>query len=207
MKLRQGADAILVGINTILADDPSLTFRASKVSKSKNAKNLRRIILDSLARTPLNSKIVSDEFANFTTIVISKNAPKNRVVALAKKAHVIVTPVKKLQIANRKSQIDLRWLLKKLGAENVTSLLIEGGGEANASFFARRICAACRFFLRAENSGRTRLAQRRRGRWREKSGGRDSIARRGMERNRRGFAADGTGRSNTARRSLTPPLK
>jgi diaminohydroxyphosphoribosylaminopyrimidine deaminase/5-amino-6-(5-phosphoribosylamino)uracil reductase len=146
MKLRQGADAILVGINTILADDPSLTFRASKVSKSKNAKNLRRIILDSLARTPLNAKIVSDEFENFTTIVVSKNAPKNRVVTLAKKAHVIVTPVKKLQIANRKSQIDLRWLLKKLGAENVTSLLIEGGGEANASFLLGGFAQRAAFF-------------------------------------------------------------
>src|SRR5208282_2579759 len=46
MKLRQGANAILVGVNTILADNPSLTFRSK--AKSKNQKPLRRIILDSM---------------------------------------------------------------------------------------------------------------------------------------------------------------
>src|SRR5271155_4179079 len=53
MKLRQGADAILAGINTILADNPSLTVRGSgfRVRRSK----LRRIILDSMARTPLSA--------------------------------------------------------------------------------------------------------------------------------------------------------
>jgi diaminohydroxyphosphoribosylaminopyrimidine deaminase / 5-amino-6-(5-phosphoribosylamino)uracil reductase len=128
MKLRQGSDAILVGINTILADDPSLTFREQK------QKLLRRIVLDSTARTPLMAKVVSDEFAELTTIVASKSAPKNRVSALAKKVNVIVAPTAdpKLQIQN--SKLDLRWLLKKLGAENVTSLLVEGGGEVNASF-------------------------------------------------------------------------
>jgi diaminohydroxyphosphoribosylaminopyrimidine deaminase / 5-amino-6-(5-phosphoribosylamino)uracil reductase len=132
MKLRQGSDAILAGVNTILADNPSLTFRGSK-SKTPA---LRRIILDSMARTPLNSKIVSDEFAKLTTIVISKYAPKNRAAKLAKRVNVLVAPA-----CNGK--VDLRWLLKKLGSENVTSLLVEGGGEVNASFllggFAQRV--------------------------------------------------------------------
>jgi len=145
MKLRQGSDAILAGINTILADDPSLTAISQKLAVRSQNKNLRlrRIILDSLARTPLSAKVVSDEHATLTTIVVSKRAPKNRAAALAKKVKVIVAPGKKSQVANRKSQIDLRWLLKKLGAENVASLLVEGGGEVNASFllggFAQRV--------------------------------------------------------------------
>ena len=138
MQLRRNNDAILVGINTILADNPSLTARGP----NKNPR-LRRIILDSLARTPLDAKVVSDEFAALTTIVVSQAAPKNRVASLAKLANVLIAPTKKSRIANRESQIDLRWLLKKLGAENVTGLLVEGGGEVNASFllggFARRI--------------------------------------------------------------------
>jgi diaminohydroxyphosphoribosylaminopyrimidine deaminase/5-amino-6-(5-phosphoribosylamino)uracil reductase len=144
MKLRQGADAILVGINTILADNPSLTVRGSgfRVQGSK----LRRIVLDSLARTPLNAKVVSDEHAGLTTIVVSKNAPKGRVAALSKKANVLVAPIQKSQIANRKSQIDLRWLLKKLGAENVTNLLVEGGGEVNASFLLGGFANQVAFF-------------------------------------------------------------
>jgi diaminohydroxyphosphoribosylaminopyrimidine deaminase/5-amino-6-(5-phosphoribosylamino)uracil reductase len=135
MKLRQGADAILVGINTILADDPSLTARTKiENGRWKIAKPIRRIVLDSLARTPLKAKVVSDEFTALTTIVVSKHAPKNRVVTLAKRANVLVAPLAKPAIGNRQSAIDLSWLLKKLGSENVASLLVEGGGEVNASF-------------------------------------------------------------------------
>jgi diaminohydroxyphosphoribosylaminopyrimidine deaminase/5-amino-6-(5-phosphoribosylamino)uracil reductase len=142
MKLRQASDAILVGINTILADDPSLTFRKRKAESGKR-KQLRRIVLDSRARTPLDAKVVSDEFAALTTIVVGKLAPKKRVAALAKKTNVVIAPAKKSAIRHSPSAIDLRWLLKKLGAENVTSLLVEGGGEVNASFllggFAQRV--------------------------------------------------------------------
>jgi diaminohydroxyphosphoribosylaminopyrimidine deaminase / 5-amino-6-(5-phosphoribosylamino)uracil reductase len=147
IKLRQGSDAILVGINTILADDPSLTARVKmEDGRWKIAKPIRRIILDSMARTPLNAKVVSDEFAMMTTIVVSKNAPKNQVAALARQVNIIIAPEKKSQIANRKSQMDLRWLLKKLGAENVTSLLIEGGGEVNASFLLGGFAQRAAFF-------------------------------------------------------------
>jgi len=144
MKLRQGSDAILVGVNTILADDPSLTFR-SKGQRTFNIQHstpniqgsrLQRIILDSKARTPLTAKVVSDKLAGLTTIVVGKNAPKKRVAALSKHVNVLVTPL-------AKSAIEPGWLLKRLGAENVTSLLVEGGGEVNASFllggFAQRV--------------------------------------------------------------------
>jgi diaminohydroxyphosphoribosylaminopyrimidine deaminase/5-amino-6-(5-phosphoribosylamino)uracil reductase len=141
MKLRQGSDAILVGINTILADNPSLTVR------SQNKKLCRhRIILDSQARTPLNAKVVSDKFAALTTIVVGKKASKNRVAALAKKASVVIAPSKNPAIGNPQSAIDLRWLLKKLDAENVTSLLVEGGGEVNASFLLGGLAQRVAFF-------------------------------------------------------------
>ena len=93
--------------------------------------------------------MVSDEFAALTTIVVSKHAPKNRVAALAKRVNVIVAPAN--QIGTSRSgapyqQIDLRWLLKKLGAENVTSLLVEGGGEVNASFLLGGLAQRVAFF-------------------------------------------------------------
>ena len=101
MKLRLGNDAILVGINTILADDPSLTRRTSgNIQHSTlNIQHpmLRRIVLDSMARTPLDAKVVSDEFAALTTIVVSKFAPKKRVAALAKRVNVLVAPIGKLR--------------------------------------------------------------------------------------------------------------
>jgi diaminohydroxyphosphoribosylaminopyrimidine deaminase/5-amino-6-(5-phosphoribosylamino)uracil reductase len=96
-----------------------------------------------MARTPLSAKVVSDQHAALTTIVVSKSAPKNRVAALSKRVNVVIAPLKQSAIRKSQSQIDLRWLLKKLGAENVTSLLVEGGGEVNASFllggFAQRV--------------------------------------------------------------------
>jgi diaminohydroxyphosphoribosylaminopyrimidine deaminase/5-amino-6-(5-phosphoribosylamino)uracil reductase len=173
MKLRQGADAVLIGINTILADNPSLTCRTNARSKgnvehpTSNIQHriLRRIILDSLARTPLKARVVSDEHVALTTIVVSKRAPKNRVAALAKRVNVIVAPVKKVgrvtpcapfsedNSRSRRAedcapcqQIDLRWLMRKLGAENITSLLVEGGGEVNASFLLGGLAQRIAFF-------------------------------------------------------------
>jgi diaminohydroxyphosphoribosylaminopyrimidine deaminase/5-amino-6-(5-phosphoribosylamino)uracil reductase len=191
MKLRQGADAVLVGINTIIADNASLTVRLNADSKGnighptptnsvsastrqsrcrEQASNNqhpkpRRMVLDSMARTPLTAKVVSDEFAALTTIVVSKYAPKNRVAALAKRVKVMVAPVQKAgrvtpcapslenNPRSRRSrsdaphqQIDLRWLMRKLGAENVTSLLVEGGGEVNASFLLGGLAQRVAFF-------------------------------------------------------------
>lgn len=145
MKLRQGSDAVLVGINTILADNPSLTARSQKPEVRSQNKNLRlrRIVLDSMARTPLDAKVVIDKFATLTTVVVSKQAPKDHVTALAKRVNVFVAPLDNSKLKTQNSKLNLRWLLKRLGAENVTSLLVEGGGEVNGSFllggFARRI--------------------------------------------------------------------
>ena len=157
MKLRQGVDAILVGVNAILADDPSLTFRPAKKTKAgeRVQKQLRRIVLDSLARTPLTAKVVSDEFAAMTTIVVSKNAPKQRVAALAKRVNILVAPLGRAALLRRRTNstaivseylLDLRWLMKKLSSQNVTSLLVEGGGETNASFLFNGLAQRVAFF-------------------------------------------------------------
>jgi diaminohydroxyphosphoribosylaminopyrimidine deaminase / 5-amino-6-(5-phosphoribosylamino)uracil reductase len=164
MRLREGADAILVGIETVLADDPSLTVRnpnsegrrpkevRSPKSEVRSAEleahaaafgvrghRLRRIILDSRGRTPLDAKIVNDEYAALTTIVVGKSVPKRRAAALAQRVRVLVAP-------SARGKINLRWLLKKLGSENVTSLLVEGGGEVNASFLLEGLAQRVTFF-------------------------------------------------------------
>jgi len=156
MKLRQGSDAILVGVNTILADDPSLTVRTKLADgRWKAGKQIRRIVLDSLARTPLDAKVASDRHAALTTIVVSRHAPKSRVTALAKCVNIVVAPVIKVgrapsragsSAASPHQQINLLWLLKKLGAENLTNLLVEGGGEVNASFLLGGLAQRVAFF-------------------------------------------------------------
>lgn len=128
MRLRRGADAILVGVNTVLLDDPVLTRRAgSSGGAARAGSTLRRIVLDSQARTPLHARLVTDASAHLTTIVTGRGAPARRVNALAARVNVIQAPL-------RGGRIDLRWLLRRLGSEGVTSLLVEGGGEVNASF-------------------------------------------------------------------------
>jgi len=130
LKLRRRSDAVLVGVNTILADDPSLTARSRLEVKSKaRASRLRRIVLDAQARTPLNARVIRDGHAALTTVVVTKRALKSRVAALRRRVNVLVSPA-----GAPGAGIDLRWLLRRLGAENVTSLLVEGGGEVNASF-------------------------------------------------------------------------
>jgi len=128
--LRAGTDAILVGINTVLADDPSLAV------KGRGGKCPIRVVLDTNARTPLKAKVVSDKFRERTIIVVGQSAPKSRVKALSKRVRVLVA-------LGKGPKQQLMWFMKKLGAEDVTSLLVEGGGEVNASFllggFAHRV--------------------------------------------------------------------
>lgn len=147
MKLRQGSDAILVGINTVLADDPSLTVRSvSKRAGPKRVTPLRRIILDARARTPLTARMVTDAQAAATTVVVSPLAPAARVAALARRVRVLVAPLATDAEPTATPAIDLRWLLEQLGAEEVTSLLVEGGGEVNASFLLGGLAHRVAFF-------------------------------------------------------------
>jgi len=142
MQLRRAADAVLVGINTVLADNPSLSYRPVRSSRfrvqSSGLRTIpsRRVILDTAARTPLDSKVVCDPSAANTIIVVGRSASARRVAALAKLVRVWRAPT-------RAARVDLRWLLRRLGGEGVTSLLVEGGGEVNASFllggFAHRV--------------------------------------------------------------------
>lgn len=135
MKLRAGSDAILVGVKTILADDPSLTVRLAGFKE----KRWRRIILDPRARTPLTARVVTDEHAASTIVVVTKAAPARRASALGRRVRLLVAPL-------REKGIDLRWLLKKLGQEEVTSLLVEGGGETNAAFLSAGLAGRIAFF-------------------------------------------------------------
>jgi diaminohydroxyphosphoribosylaminopyrimidine deaminase/5-amino-6-(5-phosphoribosylamino)uracil reductase len=139
MALRKRADAILVGVNTVRADDPQLTARTAAGGK-KSTPRLRRIVLDSQARTPLNARLMNDELAALTTIVTTRDAPRGRVAALSRRVTVWQAPA-------RRGLVDLRWLLRRLGSENVTQLLVEGGGEVNASFLLAGLAHQIAFFV------------------------------------------------------------
>jgi diaminohydroxyphosphoribosylaminopyrimidine deaminase/5-amino-6-(5-phosphoribosylamino)uracil reductase len=133
-RLRAGADAILVGVNTIVQDDPSLTVRQPGFA----GKPWRRVVLDPRARTPLAANVISDPFAASTIVVVTRAAPARRAAALARRVRVLRAPA-------RAGGIDLPWLLRKLGREEITSLLVEGGGETHAAFLSQGLAGRVMF--------------------------------------------------------------
>ncbi|MCB1126909.1 MAG: bifunctional diaminohydroxyphosphoribosylaminopyrimidine deaminase/5-amino-6-(5-phosphoribosylamino)uracil reductase RibD [Verrucomicrobiae bacterium] len=123
MRLRAGADAILVGVNTVLVDDPTLSLRHGKREQCP----YRRIVLDSRARTPLTSRLVGDAFAERTLIVTTDRAPAKRLRALQQRVEVLVAPT-------QDGRVDLMWLMSTLGKCDITHLFVEGGGEVHGAF-------------------------------------------------------------------------
>jgi diaminohydroxyphosphoribosylaminopyrimidine deaminase/5-amino-6-(5-phosphoribosylamino)uracil reductase len=138
MRLRSGVDAILVGVNTIVADDPALTLRGVW-AKRRGKRPLRRIILDPAARTPTTAKVVSDAAAVNTTVVVADSAPSDRVAALKKLVSILLVPI-------TQKGFDFAALWQRLEAECITSLLVEGGGETQARFLSGGLAHRVVFF-------------------------------------------------------------
>ncbi|NGO39568.1 bifunctional diaminohydroxyphosphoribosylaminopyrimidine deaminase/5-amino-6-(5-phosphoribosylamino)uracil reductase RibD [Limisphaera ngatamarikiensis] len=126
--LRRGSDAVLVGVETVLADDPSLLPRGRQPWRGW------RVILDARARTPRDARVTSDNQADRTIVVVGPNAPPRRVDALAKRVTVWEAPLDRQTSRAGRERLDLAWLLDRLGQMEVTRLLVEGGGEVQASF-------------------------------------------------------------------------
>ncbi|MFN7253096.1 MAG: bifunctional diaminohydroxyphosphoribosylaminopyrimidine deaminase/5-amino-6-(5-phosphoribosylamino)uracil reductase RibD [Anaerobacillus sp.] len=123
-QLRHEHDAILVGVGTVLADNPSLTTR-----RSVGGKNPIRIILDHQLRTPLLSKVVTDGQAE--TWIITGNAPPQSRLSELSQFGIKVISLKTDLIA-------IEELLSVLGERGITSLFVEGGSKVNDSFLQSR---------------------------------------------------------------------
>ncbi|HEX7264419.1 MAG TPA: bifunctional diaminohydroxyphosphoribosylaminopyrimidine deaminase/5-amino-6-(5-phosphoribosylamino)uracil reductase RibD [Candidatus Dormibacteraeota bacterium] len=113
--LRHAHDAILVGIGTVLADDPQLTARVDGLE----ARQPLRVVLDSQLRTPPNAKVVGHN-----TLIVATRAGQ------VGQAETLVLP------RTDDGRVGLGPLLEELGRRGVLSLLVEGGAEVHASFFA-----------------------------------------------------------------------
>lgn len=123
-RLRTSADGIMVGVGTLLADDPKLTV------KLVQGRNPRRIIVDSRARTPLNAEVVRTASQTPTLIAVTSRAPWHRVRAL-EDAGVTV-----LRCGNG-SLVSLRLLLPRLRTMGMRRILLEGGGILNWSMLSQ----------------------------------------------------------------------
>ncbi len=122
-QLRHRVSGIMVGIGTILKDDPSLTTRLDAIEGMDPI----RVIVDSKARIPLNVKVLNLKSNAKTIIVTTELADSKKLKALKEKnAKIIITPLKN-------DRVDLPYLMKQLGEMGMDSILLEGGSELNFS--------------------------------------------------------------------------
>lgn len=135
-RLRNAMDAILVGVDTVVADDPRLTVRLKDVEGSQP----RRIILDTQLRVSADARVLRCEDGADTIVVAGPAAAENRIKRIAAAgARVLAAPVKN-------GRVDLAALMPMLGQMQVTSLLIEGGGAVIGSALRDRIVDKIVFF-------------------------------------------------------------
>jgi 2,5-diamino-6-(ribosylamino)-4(3H)-pyrimidinone 5'-phosphate reductase len=135
-RLRKEMDGIMVGVNTVLADDPRLTVH--KIP-SRPEDNPVRVVVDSKARTPPEYRILNHEAP--TIIAVSQEASQDKIRALEKdgKAEVIICGDK---------QVDLNCLMDQLGNKGIKTLMLEGGSTLNYSMLSAglvneiRVCIA-----------------------------------------------------------------
>jgi diaminohydroxyphosphoribosylaminopyrimidine deaminase / 5-amino-6-(5-phosphoribosylamino)uracil reductase len=140
-QLRSQVDAILVGIGTVLTDDPSLTARVGSQLKKLATRQPLRIVVDSKLRIPLHAQILSGQDAAKTLVVTITSAPAARRRALEKRG------IEVLSVLRQGKRVSLRALMRALGERGVTSLLVEGGGEMNAAMLKARLVQQVRLYI------------------------------------------------------------
>ncbi len=111
-QMRFGFDAILVGINTVLKDNPRLNSEPKKL--------INKVVLDSTLQIPLKAKLFEGTSPEHVLIVTTNKASQQKINLLSKKAQVIVAP-------SKGRHVDMVWTFKELAKREIASVLIEGG--------------------------------------------------------------------------------
>jgi len=132
-QLRNEVDALLVGMGTVKADNPSLDCR------TRGGRNPYRIIVDSRLQISLSSKVLRHNDGK-TIIAATEKADKRKLNSLLKKGIMV------LLINAKSGRVDLNSLMTELGKLEITSIMMEGGSSVAASALADRIVDKVMFF-------------------------------------------------------------
>jgi diaminohydroxyphosphoribosylaminopyrimidine deaminase/5-amino-6-(5-phosphoribosylamino)uracil reductase len=127
-QLRAEYDAILIGIKTVLQDNPSLTIRKAR------GNNPFRIILDNEFHIPEEATVISDNYSEKTIIFTGKVPNKEKMNQFRQRGITIIS-----MDSNPTENLDLKKILEELAKRNITSLLVEGGGEIFTSFIKKKL--------------------------------------------------------------------
>ncbi len=127
-ELRARVDAIMVGANTVIHDDPQLTVR-----HSVRGRQPLRIVVDARGRCVRSARLFTDRFRRRTVVLTTTRSPARWRRCLALRGIAIVT------VRAKRGMVDLSSALRELGKMNVTSVLVEGGGELLGSLFDHRL--------------------------------------------------------------------
>jgi len=124
-ELRAQCDAVMVGANTVIVDDPSLRV------KYVSSRNPIRVVVDGLLRTPLTARVYTLKTAP-TIVLTTEAAPREKIDALEKMGvEVVVFP--------GKPPIDMKKAVEALASRGINKLLVEGGGELLWHLFSARV--------------------------------------------------------------------
>jgi len=134
-KLRGQVDGILVGINTVLNDDPLLTCRL------KDGRNPRRIIIDSNAAIPLKSRLLKTIHQSELIIAVSNSASQTNIERLQERGCVVI------KTKNKDNQVDMKELFLKLGSMKLTNILVEGGSRIITTVLEERLADKIMVFI------------------------------------------------------------
>ncbi|WP_455244432.1 bifunctional diaminohydroxyphosphoribosylaminopyrimidine deaminase/5-amino-6-(5-phosphoribosylamino)uracil reductase RibD, partial [Petrachloros mirabilis] len=140
-QLRADADAILIGVGTVIADDPSLTARTGRHLKKAASRQPLRIVVDSTMRAPLTARIFRQQNVAKTLVATTKAASEARVRRLKHKGIDVV------RLPSVAGQVSLAALIDELGRREVTSLLVEGGSEINAALLKAKLIQHVRLYI------------------------------------------------------------
>jgi diaminohydroxyphosphoribosylaminopyrimidine deaminase/5-amino-6-(5-phosphoribosylamino)uracil reductase len=136
-RLRSEADAVVVGIGTLLADDPALTVRLP----TPWPREPFRVVLDRLARTPPTARLITSATPARALIAVGADAPAAQVRALERAGAGV------LRLPARDNRLDPSALLDQLFTREVRAVLIEGGSEVHAAFLEAGLVDAVALFV------------------------------------------------------------